>query len=82
MKKALLAILGCGVICALPACTSALTDPRASASLDTSSAERPEVATGSNIVRRDKNAQASVVKQLDKDSIEIRRAPTNIGSGS
>lgn len=79
MKQTYLFALCIGTI---QACTSAPTDQRATAAVDTSSAERPEVSTGSNIVRRDKNAQVNGVRQLDKDSIEIRRGPNNTGSGN
>ena len=82
MKQTFLAALSISAICSLAACTSAPTDPRAAVAIDTSSAERPEVSTGSNIVRRAKSAHANGVKQMDKDSIEIRRGPTNTGSGN
>ena len=82
MKQTYFFALCIGIVGALQACTSAPTDQRATAVIETSSAERPEVSTGSNIVRRDKNAQANGVKQLDKDSIEIRRGPNNTGAGN
>ncbi|MCV2354166.1 hypothetical protein LNV09_08300 [Paucibacter sp. B2R-40] len=64
----------------LPACSS-VESVDSKPSFNTSLEDRPEVATGSNLVRRDKNAMSSNVRQADKDGLEIRRAPVNTGGG-
>lgn len=73
-------VLGPLFLASLQACSTPAVDGAAASNR---AADQQDVSTGSNIVRRERPAGANGVKQLDKDSIDLKTMlPTRSGAGT